>query len=318
MLEVELDIFSGVPNPTWVLSKRQEGTLYEMLRAEPGQVLAATTASSRLGLGYRGMIVRRTKIDEGPWDKAMAKRKPFPDEFRVGVKAVKRDSAADWLMKTAADQGARISDAVRKVVSRGVILVPPTRGPADPKAKVDRKRVEKAEVAAESPLKPGTEPHETWWACGSNYFNPNAWYFNDPAHVGLNNCYCFASNHRPDIRNARPGRRSGHPATSLTCSGVVAGLYSDGWKDGCQPNSLTIVLVIWPGQDYHFYRLVTGGPYWWWGHKPGGTPARYTDDCGHPIYQYQGRGYAPNNICRGYYTDFCGYFYQNNWTALVA
>ena len=95
---------------------------------------------------------------------------------------------------------------------------------------------------------------------------------------------------------------------------------ADGWKDGCEPNALTIVLVIWPDNDYHFYRLVTGGPYWWWGHKPGGTPARYTDDdnCGHSIYQYQGQGYAPNNICRGPYTEFCGYFYQNNLSAYVA
>src|SRR3712207_9491969 len=76
--------------------------------------------------------------------------------------------------------------------------------------------------------------------------------------------------------------------------------------------SLHDALPIWPNVDYHFYRLVTGGPYWWWGHKPGGTPAKYTDDCGHSIYQYQGQGYAPNNICRGNYTDFCGYFYQRS------
>src|SRR3712207_7748093 len=44
--------------------------------------------------------------------------------------------------------------------------------------------------------------------------------------------------------------------------------------------SLHDALPIWPNVDYHFYRLVTGGPYWWWGHKPGGTPAKYTDDCG--------------------------------------
>ena len=50
----------------------------------------------------------------------------------------------------------------------------------------------------------------------------------------------------------------------------------------------------------------------------GGTPAKYTDDCGNSIYQFQGKGYAPNNICRGNYTDFCGYFYQNNDTAFVA
>jgi hypothetical protein len=319
VLEVELDIFSGMPNPTWVLSNRQEGTLYELLRAEPNQISPATALNKRFGLGYRGLIVRRIKTDEGLWDKAMsARRVPFPNEFRIGSKPAKKDSAADWLVKTANRQGARLVDEVQAVVSRGVALVPRLRGPLDPTAKIDRKRVEEAEVAVDVPYKLTSKKHETWWACGSNYFNANASFFNDPAHVARNNCYCFGSNHRADVRFALPGRRGGHPATSITCGGVVAGLRADGWNDGCQPNGLTIAMVIWPNIDYHFYRLVTGGPYWWWGHKPGGTPARYTDDCGHPIYQFQGRGYAPNNICRGGYTDFCGYFYQNNWTAFVA
>ncbi len=319
MLEVELDVFSGVENPTWLLPTRQERTLYELLKAEPAQISSVTLSSTRFGLGYRGLIVRRIKTDEGVWDKAMSgRRSPFPDEFRVGIKTAKRESAANWLLKTASRQGVRLTDEVRDLVSRGVLLVPKLRGPADPTSRIDPKRIEEAEVPADAPLKPGTKIHETWWACGSNYFWANAAFFNDPAHVGRNNCYCFASNHRADVRYARPGRRGGHPATALTCGAVVDGLRADGWKDGCQPNGLTIVLVIWPGNDYHFYRLVTGGPYWWWGHKPGGTPARYTDDCGHAIYQYQGKGYAPNNICRGPYSDFCGYFYQNNFTAFVA
>ena len=319
MLEVELDIFSGMPNPTWMLSKRQEKTLYDLLRAEPGQISPVAISSRQIGLGYRGLIVRRIKTDDGVWDKAVsARRAPFPNEFRLGIKAAKKDAAADWLVKTASRQGARLTDDVQAVVSRGVVLIPRARGPVDPSARIDRRRVEKAEVAVDVPYKPGAKIHETWWACGSNYFSANANFFNDPAHVTRNNCYCFASNHMPDIRYARPGQRAGHPATSLTCGGVIDGLRADGWKDGCEPNALTIVLVIWPNNDYHFYRLVTGGPYWWWGHKPGGTPARYTDDCGHSIFQYQGKGYAPNNICRGPYTDFCGYFYQNNWTAYVA
>ena len=310
MLEIELDIFSGMPNPTWVLSTSQESTLYELLRAEPNQISPVTTLEDRFGLGYRGLIVRRIKSDEGTWDKAMSgKRAPFPNEFRLGRTTAKKESAADWLAKTANSQGARLVDAVQEAVAHGVVRVPATRGPRDPTATIDPKRVEKAEVAADVPYKPDAKEHETWWACGSNYFNPNADFFNDPAHVTRNNCYCFASNHRPDIRYALPGRRGGHPATSITCSGVIAGLRADGWNDGCQPNGLTIVLVIWPNVDYHFYRLVTGGPYWWWWHKPGGTPAKYTDDCGHAIYQFQGKGYAPNNICRGNYSDFCGYFY---------
>lgn len=318
MLEVELDIFSGMPNPTWVLSKRQETTLYELLSAEPNQI-SPVTNDERFGLGYRGLIVRRIKTDDGVWDKAMSDRRvAFPNEFRLGRKTAKKDSGAEWLVKTTKSQGARLVDEIQEVVSRGVVVVPAARGPLEPSAKIDPKSVEEAEVAVDVPYKHGSKIHETWWACGSNYFSANANFFNDPAHVTRNNCYCFASNHLADVRYARPGRRGGQPATSITCGGVISGLRADGWKDGCEPNALTIVLVIWPNFDYHFYRLVTGVPYWWWGHKPGGTPAKYTDDCGHSIFQYQGKGYAPNNICRGNYTDFCGYFYQNNWTAYVA
>jgi hypothetical protein len=319
VLEVELDIFSGMPNPTWVLSARQERALYERLTSEPGQISPVTISSTQFGLGYRGLIVRRIKTDEGAWDKAVSvRRKPLPNEFRIGVRTAQKDATADWLVKTASRQGARLTDEVQAAVSQGLALVPRSRGPVDPTSRIDRKRIEKAEVAADVPYKPGAEIHETWWACGSNYFSANAHFFNDPAHVTRNNCYCFASNHMPDIRFARPGRRGGRPATSITCGGVIDGLRADGWKDGCEPNALTIVLVIWPNNDYHFYRLVTSAPYWWWGHKPGGTPAKYTDDCGNSIFQYQGQGYAPNNICRSHYTDFCGYFYQNNSTAFVA
>jgi hypothetical protein len=324
MLEVELDIFSGMPNPTWILSKRQEEALYEILRADPKQISPARISNERLGLGYRGLIVRRIKTDEGVWDKAMSKRRvSFPDEFRIGIKSAKKDSAADWLVKTAKRQGARLDEEVQDVVSRGVTLVPRRRGVVEPTTTIDLKHVKEAEVSADVPYKRGRKIRGRkirgiWWACESNYFSANADFFNDPNHVSLNNCYCFASNHLADIRFALPGRRGGHPATSITCGGVIDGLRADGWKETCEPNALTIALVIWPNVDYHFYRLVTGGPSWWWGHKPGATPARYIDECGYGIYQYTGGGFGPNNCCRGAYVDFCGYFYQNNEQAFVA
>lgn len=319
MLEIELDVFSGMPNPTWLVSRDQEQTLYELLRSDPQQVTSVTSLNKRLGLGYRGLIVRRIKTDDGVWDKALSDGgRPFPNEFRVGVQPAQRDSAAEWLVTAAVREGISLEDDVRELVSRGVVLVPRRRGPAEPTDGVDLDRAEEAEVAVDVPYNLKDEEHETWWACPSNYFSANASFFNDPAYVTRNNCYCFASNHLANVRYALPGRRGGRPAREITCGGVVDGLRADGWQDGCAPNSLTIVLVIWPNRDYHFYRLVTSGPNWWWGHKPGGTPAKYTDDCGHAIYQYQGQGYAPNNICRGGYTDFCGYFYQDNWTAYVA
>jgi hypothetical protein len=52
--DVELDIFSGLPNPTWTLSDQQTANLLEMV-----STLSQTEARSRSGgLGYRGMVVR--------------------------------------------------------------------------------------------------------------------------------------------------------------------------------------------------------------------------------------------------------------------
>jgi len=136
MLEVELDIFSGMPNPTWILSKRQEKTLVELLSAEPSQISPVQILSNQFGLGYRGLIVRRIKTDEGVWDKAVsARRAPFPNEFRIGIKADRKDSAADWLVKTASRQGTRLADEVQAVVSRGLARVPRSRGPVSPRTK---------------------------------------------------------------------------------------------------------------------------------------------------------------------------------------
>ncbi|HWM02712.1 MAG TPA: hypothetical protein VNP92_10295 [Actinophytocola sp.] len=318
MLQVELDIFSGMPNPEWTLSADEERELLERVRTDPAQLSPVTTEEEQFSLGYRGLIVRQTKQDDGAWSTArLASDRALPTAFRVGSRAAAQDSIAGWLLE---NEQAGLEDEVRAAVGEGVALVQSSWQVTDPAQAVDEKPEGDGADAPDGTPPPGelTVEGGTWWACGSNYFTANAAYFNEPAHVGLNNCYCFASNHRPDIRYALPGRRGGRPATVMSCADVTAGLYADGWQDGCQPNGLTIVLVIWPGRDYHFYRLVTGTPNWWWGHKPGGTPAKYTDDCGHSLYQQNGQGYAPNNCCRGNYTNFCGYFYQNNSTALVA
>ena len=51
---VEIDIFSGLPNPTWTLSDMQTASLLDMVSE-----LSQTEARARSdNLGYRGMIVR--------------------------------------------------------------------------------------------------------------------------------------------------------------------------------------------------------------------------------------------------------------------
>lgn len=55
-MTVELDVFSGRPNPQWTLTEQEAGRVEEMLRdlppAEPGR------AAMEPGLGYRGFLVR--------------------------------------------------------------------------------------------------------------------------------------------------------------------------------------------------------------------------------------------------------------------
>jgi hypothetical protein len=319
MLEVEIDVFSGVPNPTFQLSEREEQELVDRVTSDPGQLASVTAALETFGLGYRGVVVRQVKADAGAWSRAElaadlaglagARVRPggLPIECRLGTSAASGDSVADWLLTLAERKKVTITDEVREVLAAGVRTLPPTdKAVPDPEGEFDLTASPEAGIA---PL------GATWWACNSPYYSANAAFFNDPAYVLRNNCYCFASNHLANVRDARPGRRGGRPANPpWACGGTIDGLRADGWIDGCQVNTLTIVLVIWPNTDYHFYRVVTGGPEWWWGHKPGGTPARYTDDSNRALKQ----PLSPINADRGPYTHFCGYFYQNNSTAFVA
>lgn len=54
--EVELDIFSGMPNPTWLLTTADAERLAERIAALPR--ISASQHSGKLG--YRGLVVRVT------------------------------------------------------------------------------------------------------------------------------------------------------------------------------------------------------------------------------------------------------------------
>lgn len=59
-VEVELDIFSGMPNPTWVLTDAEAESFMKQLAALP-----RTSAGELSGnLGYRGFIVQVTQGTE--------------------------------------------------------------------------------------------------------------------------------------------------------------------------------------------------------------------------------------------------------------
>jgi hypothetical protein len=117
-----------------------------------------------------------------------------------------------------------------------------------------------------------------------------------------NNCYNYAC----DLQTgtfAQPGRASGNMYAALDCVEVGDGAVSDGLRPvdcdrgcGCRECCHKVALVIWPGRDFHWYRLDRTGR---WSHKPGVTPASDVDNIGNPIAD-------PRTANRGPYTVFCG------------
>ena len=110
-----------------------------------------------------------------------------------------------------------------------------------------------------------------------------------------NNCYNFASSLATNTF-AQPGRGSGSIFTSLTVSNIKSAAYRDGYTSTCGGDRFVNYLVIWPGQDYHWYHRSTdvGGTQRWM-HKQGSTPATNLDNSGRVITN-------PTTCNRGSYT----------------
>ncbi|MFP1629779.1 hypothetical protein ACLB9X_32515 [Streptomyces sp. 5K101] len=319
MLEVELDIFSGMPNPKWILTRKEERELTERIQAAPEQVSPLFTSEERLGLGYRGFIIRLLKEDDGPWSRSQySTQSPLPAEFRVGsAPTAVESSVAHWLLETSARR-VGLEDELISAASGGVRLVPSPSEDSYPH--VGDSHFDEQE----NPSVRGTWLEGEQCPAADSLHLDNGAFFNDPQHVGKNNCYCFACNYRPDSRYARPGRYAGRPARDVSVGEIVAGLRADGWRDTCQsPQGLTIGAAIWPGQDYHFWRLLSNGNEWLWGHKQGATPVRYDDESGWVIKKYvTGPGsyiwIHPESCNRTPYSVFLGFFYQKNSTAFCS
>jgi hypothetical protein len=208
MLEVELDISSGMPNPKWILSEREERELIDRIVAEPTQVSPVATVDEQFSLGYRGLIVRLIKTDDGSWNKTtLASGSGLPYEFRVGSKPTTVAPAAAWLLQTSEKdyKHSRVTDELRAVAAAGVALVQSSAeagGPAEftpPSAELLTAESSRFPTMAgegvDSPngggaAADGAIEGSAWYACGSNFFTANADVFNRPENVTSNNCYC--------------------------------------------------------------------------------------------------------------------------------
>lgn len=295
MVKITLDIFSGMPNPSWILS---EEDTKELINRFAGKAMPSIDAVENV-LGFRSYIVET----ESDYEEIIRK---LPRIFRVGGTLPQRyvttkgialplltteesDEAAHWLLTTA-------GKAVNEELIRHVESVVETREKAIglPKEESIEGEKEAAEVRETAKLAP--------CVIKNTPYNPGYW--NDDLIVRKNNnCYNYAMNYRSDTF-AQPGRISSHPNSVMQCANVITAAEWDGCKRICSGSNKNVALVVWPDQDYHWYRKHSDG---FWGHKPGSTPARNTDDCGYII---DGASRTPQNCCRGPYTQFCGYMYS--------
>jgi hypothetical protein len=298
MLRVEVEMFSGRPNTEWIVTdpKRVKRILTAVAEAPRG--------TSKPGVGFLGLGFREVRV-------SLLADDPLPDGGRVG---------REFALASAAAKDRRASGELARMVietmldSQKVRLVPHEITPLTPKLYsmiLDRLKQHLAHLPPVTKLKwPPYNPLRTTIhdeACDDcqyevSKFNPSFW--NTPAVQPHNNCYNYARNWRTNTF-AQPGRAHGAMTSTMACPNVTTAALADGLVQRCKclpigewPRRL-MALVIDPGYDYHWYRHQRGG---FWGHKPGGTAARNTDNSNVIITN-------PETCNRGGYTSFCGYFY---------
>lgn len=297
-MRVTLDVFSGRPNPSWDLS---EAEVRQLVDRGAGRAFAAVTAGPGV-LGFRGFIVEAPSDDR-------ADRAGLPAAFRVGT-----GSAADSLVGAEGFAARALSPKEETDTASWLLSTVRTEIPSEVldhvKEQIEGGERTFAAKSAEEPLEsgPSLEAQEdvpegvVAAACviQNTPYNPAFW--NVPSVQPYNNCYNYAMNYRSNTF-AQPGRISGHPNNIMQCANVATAANWDGCTAFCSGGNKNVALVIWPGVDYHWYRLQSNG---FWAHKPGSTPVRNTDNLGRVI----GGVLNPANCARGNYTIFCGYRYS--------
>ena len=319
MVRVTIDIFSGRPNPSFLLDEQEAREILRQLGSTPEAVTHEEVAAGVLG--YRGMIL---ELDEEP-----AGKLALPRRLRVGGGVSKDEGRGLELAQRLLEKATKLTPAkegdfgklgvydegaLKKLVGEELQLVESRNAKlraaaADANAPIAvLPEDEEGAVSIQAAATVLGRDASTWSAytvgtCSieASAFNPGFW--NTSSTVRLNNnCYNYANNKRTDTF-AQPGRATGAQTGTMQCSNVGTAAVSDGLKayPTCAPSGIPrfyVALVIAPGYDYHWYRYQSNGYY---GHKPGQTNAINTDNSGVVITN-------PQTANRGIYTNFCGYY----------
>jgi hypothetical protein len=298
MLRIEVDIFSGRPNPVWIVTDEQ--AVKPILdRISEDRALIAKPGTGFTGLGLREIIIEALSDDiskrriASRFALASVAAENFKASTQLAMKLVEAMPIRSQIMlreNEVTPLDGKIRDYLLERLAEH-LKKPPKFWPPRPRP-------------TSNPLI-DTTPDAKCRKCEYeiSQFNPAFW--NNPSTQPYNNCYNYGRNWKTNTF-AQPGRAHGAQASTMSCAAVTAAAMADGLVkrcDPCLPHSefprRMVALVVAPGYDYHWMRHQRGG---FWGHKPGGTAARNTDNSNVVITN-------PETCDRGPYTDFCGYFY---------
>ena len=275
---VRMQIFSGNPDPEWILDENESGLFRERLLAQPEMMSGLD--ENEPGLGYRGYEV--TQLNE---DEESGAAPALPRVFRI--RAGMGRETEGFLLGSSDRAGSGVDGGLREFAAGA--------------------------IAAASAARSGNVSPQMGFgmSCGVNYLTSSTdfSFWNDARYVSQNNCYAFGSNYRSNTF-PQPGRRALASYDTKHAAGLAAGLRADGWGDVCRSSparNLSVAAVIWPGYDFHFYRKCANGL---WCHKPGHMPARNTDESGRTIPN-------PEYCNRGGYTQFVGYVYADSYVPVA-
>ena len=283
-LQIEIDIFSGRPNPVIKLTGKDASALLERLRetrrlekGEPGLPPAPT-------LGYRGMIVSQVS----------AGTRALPRRFRLAhgtifgagsPRATADESLEGIVLQSAAFGGAALGRNFKSLLIREIARFRETR--------------------RRWPWRPPSKFIPTKLHCRCAPLYEPAWW-NDGAQKQLqNNCYNYGANYRTDTFHqipggSQPGAAAGAMYAAITGPEVRTAAIADGLinnpsaNNKCPKEGHLVALVIALNVDFHWYRKGRTGR---WSHKPGQTPVIDVDNSNATITD-------PRTADRGMYTQF--------------
>ncbi|MFF5647928.1 hypothetical protein ACFY8N_05670 [Streptomyces collinus] len=300
MLRVEVEIFSGRPNPTWVIHDEDAARTVIETVAKSAEVSIGIPGQGYDGLGYREILISPTGDSEQYWQDNV------PHAFALGTIGA-RDPA----------QSIDVALRVVEDMTRYTAIQLPEHAITPITESLKAFIVERITLFSRRlpswfrPMHPPQpQPHRTTIAdrlCDdceyeTDQFNPDFW--NHSGVQAYNNCYNYATNLQTNSF-AQPGRAEGFKIEDMTCADITQAALADGLRRYCDCLDSSeyprqhMALTVWPGIDYHWYREQRGGI---WGHKPGKTEARKYDNKGNIVTD-------PETCDRGDYADFCGYFY---------